>query len=1055
MLTDEQKNVVDLMLSNESDYNIVSVDSVAGSGKGLLDTTRLFTNRGIIPIKYLTTEDKVLGTKGKLVGVKGVYHRGMQECYLVRFSNNTQVICDKDHLWGFYTKHGNNMFYYNVYDTQYIYNNYNNTELALPLYMPFDDNKSIKTENSSTLIKVLLNMYACVKHDPNYRYCNDIFLESSIILGQIELMDTFFDFNEKEECFEYKTKDYSIAKDLKNVSDLAGFTTKITYEDNIYVIKARNTAMYITGIEKLSTKYNTVCIKVDSEDELFVIEGGIVTHNTTVTEHIVDELKPNNGLYTAFNKGIVEEGVKRFDNKIKSKTLHSLAYSYVKPDNISNFTYSDIVENISYPNKSLVINLLDTFYRSEFLELDDFFEGKETITNSTKELVNKYYNLMLEDSIPVTFNFLLKKFHKLLHSNIYNVDLDLLILDECLTEDHLIDTSTGNKSIKNICNSLKNNKEVYVKSYNIEKDVYEYKKAKNPLISNNREVLEIKTEGLNVLKCTPNHKILTNRGYIRADELKVGEDILLLDDFNKQKTKYMLNNDQLQVILGGYLGDGGLRQQSKYNTYRINFTQKEEHYAYLKYKADCLNINTIKTIKSGYTGKYSIKQSNYSKVFILEDNPFNLVLNKLDALGLAIWFMDDGSNRTIHTEGFTYEENIQLQELLSKRFQISTEIKKDKKGYYYLYVTNEKRLYEVIKDYLRPEFLYKFSEALVKNYTHKNYILNNKFKNYGGNIVTSVKKEEGLYTVYDFEVEDNHNFLVSKSYNGSKIIVHNCQDTTNVTLEIFKLINSKKKIILGDKYQNIYDFLDTVNAFELLDNTIEKRLTKSFRCSPEIAEQVELFGKQCLSKDFKFTGTENIANYNTTSYLSAYNATCLYAINELIDSNKKFTTMNRINNIFSMPIAIKDIIDGKPILDKEYRYIEKEYIKWKESEDSKNGNFYSYLVSLGIDEVASCLNLVNDLSKKGVNLYKLKHKLDNYPQSDNNIVSTIHSFKGLETDTVVLSRDIVDLVNTARLDSLVSTCSSCSCSNKKNKQILNLYYVALTRAKHNIEYAGE
>ena len=46
------------------------------------------------------------------------------------------------------------------------------------------------------------------------------------------------------------------------------------------------------------------------------------------------------------------------------------------------------------------------------------------------------------------------------------------------------------------------------------------------------------------------------------------------------------------------------------------------------------------------------------------------------------------------------------------------------------------------------------------------------------------------------------------------LILDECQDTTAVALEIFKLINAKKKLILGDRFQNIYSFMNTVNAFE-------------------------------------------------------------------------------------------------------------------------------------------------------------------------------------------------------------------------------------------------
>lgn len=142
------------------------------------------------------------------------------------------------------------------------------------------------------------------------------------------------------------------------------------------------------------------------------------------------ELKCDKGLYTAFNKAIVEESSKRFDKNVEAKTLHSLAYKYVKPDNIDNFGYSDIEEKLSYPDKTKIINILDGFYRSEYTDIEKYFDTLE-VNDKIKNLVNKYYILMMEEKIPATFNFLLKKFHMMLKADIFNIDYDLLILDEC------------------------------------------------------------------------------------------------------------------------------------------------------------------------------------------------------------------------------------------------------------------------------------------------------------------------------------------------------------------------------------------------------------------------------------------------------------------------------------------------------------------------------------------------------------------------------------------------------------------------------------------------
>ena len=67
-------------------------------------------------------------------------------------------------------------------------------------------------------------------------------------------------------------------------------------------------------------------------------------------------------------------------------------------------------------------------------------------------------------------------------------------------------------------------------------------------------------------------------------------------------------------------------------------------------------------------------------------------LNKLTPLSMAIWFCDDGSlNRidtqkgksnyvTLHTQGFSYEENYLIQQWLKDRWDVNASITKVKNG---------------------------------------------------------------------------------------------------------------------------------------------------------------------------------------------------------------------------------------------------------------------------------------------------------------------------------------------------------------------------------------
>jgi len=96
----------------------------------------------------------------------------------------------------------------------------------------------------------------------------------------------------------------------------------------------------------------------------------------------------------------------------------------------------------------------------------------------------------------------------------------------CISEDSIIDIILDNEEhkvdIKTLNELFKVNKNILVKSYNIENDIIEYKQLlASAMTSKDAEVLEIIDDKTNKkLICTPEHKIYTiNRGYVMAKDL--------------------------------------------------------------------------------------------------------------------------------------------------------------------------------------------------------------------------------------------------------------------------------------------------------------------------------------------------------------------------------------------------------------------------------------------------------------------------------------------------------------------------------------------------------
>jgi len=102
------------------------------------------------------------------------------------------------------------------------------------------------------------------------------------------------------------------------------------------------------------------------------------------------------------------------------------------------------------------------------------------------------------------------------------------------------------------------------------------------------------------------------------------------------------------------------------------------------------------------------------------------ILNRLNALGLAVWYMDDGSYHqrnkmsTLYTNGFSYDETLMIKEwfknrwnLLPKIFSISA---RSKKYYYPSFGASETRkLVNIIQPYIHQSMRYKIGDTCEKD----------------------------------------------------------------------------------------------------------------------------------------------------------------------------------------------------------------------------------------------------------------------------------------------------------------------------------------------------
>lgn len=324
------------------------------------------------------------------------------------------------------------------------------------------------------------------------------------------------------------------------------------------------------------------------------------------------------------------------------------------------------------------------------------------------------------------------------------------------------------------------------------------------------------------------------------------------------------------------------------------------------------------------------------------------------------------------------------------------------------------------------------------------------------------------------EINPTFNFLLKNlhlclldgetSIDFDLLILDECQDTTAVALEIFKLINAKKKLILGDRFQNIYSFMNTVNAFEELDDLRLLRLTKSFRCNPSIASTVEEYGKQYLEPEFSYEGNEEIPNENNSlAFITRTNSALIERMDLLMDTGHSFKLTRKPEEIFALPMALLTASAGKPILNRKYKFLEKEFKRYQDINDSFT-SFFDYLqVAVNDEAINMACRVLNKFKERKINLFDLYNKVKGMKSDPRIILTTSHAFKGLEADSVIIEDDLNRCVNKVieRLRTLKedlpfgeSIFDLKKYLDKSDKEDLNTYYVALSRARNKITNVG-
>lgn len=235
------------------------------------------------------------------------------------------------------------------------------------------------------------------------------------------------------------------------------------------------------------------------------------------------------------------------------------------------------------------------------------------------------------------------------------------------------------------------------------------------------EFLIIYNQGLSDKKLS--EILLVSEGYItqRRNKLNLS--------YNKERKELIpLTNIEFQVILGTVLGDTYLykKYENGDTAGTCNHCLTQEEFIFTKYEY-LKNISTKPRLVDKYDERFKVPSYQQWYWYINTNPALNGIyqqfyknkikfidrdlFSKIEPLGLAIWYMDDGSKYQDYggylfcTHGFTKEDINIIQEVLLLKFNINTSVN-SKNG---LYILSESRniFKELIDPYIVNSMKYK------------------------------------------------------------------------------------------------------------------------------------------------------------------------------------------------------------------------------------------------------------------------------------------------------------------------------------------------------------
>jgi len=358
---------------------------------------------------------------------------------------------------------------------------------------------------------------------------------------------------------------------------------------------------------------------------------------------------------------------------------------------------------------------------------------------------------------------------------------------------------------KKIGTIVNNKMDVDVMSYNVKTGKIEPKKIiawhNNGSLSDNEKFLQFTVQkyggnGVTQFACTKNHLIFVPEGYfvpndynipnrykeVKAGSLQPGDKILI-------SQPHYLSDIQKQMVYGSILGDGSIRNgQYPYSCSYLRIAHGYKQREYCQWKQEIMQpyVSYVKDKPHRYgfscMPMYELNSLRYKNKY--KDTVNNIIpreiSEKIDALGLAIWYLDDGTFSGNYKEWgngkciiySTKFDNLDIMLSAFNRFDIFPKIVN--KGIAFD-SANTKKFHSLICKFVPPCMDYKIHTNFRGKYSFEvDDLCDQKcYKAVPAEIIDIYEKPPTrTKKKFDLTIEDNGTYIVDRA------IVHNSPETT-------------------------------------------------------------------------------------------------------------------------------------------------------------------------------------------------------------------------------------------------------------------------------------